>query len=130
MVQNDEPRCFSYIKALPNPSLSGSPNPNANVVALCTNRQKGLHQLPLQQIHLVLQELENDRMPAHHVSRLTDDAHYCILPLHGFYKEVFYSTSPMILAASLYVCSSRSHFSRSFLTPSSSYKSSSNKDSL
>lgn len=41
-----------------------------------------------------------------------------------------YSTSPMIFAASLYVSSSRSHFSRSALIPSSSYSSSLNSSSL
>lgn len=43
---------------------------------------------------------------------------------------ISYKTSPTILAASLYVLSSFSHFSRSALMVSSSYKSSWNKSSL
>lgn len=45
-------------------------------------------------------------------------------------KQKNYSTSPMIFAASLYVSSNRSHFSRSALIPSSSYNSSLNSSSL
>jgi hypothetical protein len=41
-----------------------------------------------------------------------------------------YSTSPTILAASRYVLSNFSHFSLSFLMPSSSYKRSPNRSSL
>lgn len=45
-------------------------------------------------------------------------------------ESIAYSTSPTILAASLYVVSSFSHFSRSALMVSSSYRSSWKRSSL
>lgn len=111
-ARSPSPLLIFSVSLHPNPReicVSGSPLSPRVVLIILSSRARD----PNYAVCLVLR-VQNFRATASSLPCLTIPSSACL------FRWILYTTSPIILAASLYVCISFSHFSRSFLTPSSS----------